>query len=46
MRKILGLTLALAFFTGCATISNQMSQRVAIGTNTGDAVTADINGQR
>lgn len=46
MRKILGLTLALAFFTGCATISNQMSQRVAIGTNTGDAVTADINGQK
>ncbi len=46
MRKILGLTLVLAFFTGCATISNQMSQRVAIGTNTGDAVTADINGQK
>ena len=46
MRKILGLTLILAFFTGCATISNQFSQKVAIGTNTGDAVTADINGKK
>lgn len=37
---------AAMLFSGCATISNQMSQRVAIGTNTGDAVTADINGQK
>ncbi len=46
MRKILGLTLILAFFTGCATISNNPHQRVAIGTNTGESVTADINGQK
>lgn len=46
MRKILGLTLALALFTGCATISNQPSQRVAISTNTGESATADINGEK
>lgn len=46
MKKLLSLTLFAAFLTGCATISNQMSQRVAIGTNTGDSVTADINGKK
>lgn len=46
MKKILILTLCVAFFTACATISNQTSQRVAIGTNTGDSVTADINGNK
>ena len=43
---LFGALVAAGLFSGCGTISNQMSQKVAIGTNTGDAVTADINGKK
>ncbi|TQR60373.1 hypothetical protein [Campylobacter troglodytis] len=35
-----------SLFSACATISNQPSQRVNFNTNTGDSVTADINGAK
>ncbi len=42
MRKILGLTLALAFFTGCATISEGPSQMVTIRASDGANLNAII----
>lgn len=48
MRKlcILGIGLAIVLFSGCATISNQPSQKISVTTNTGEQVVATINGQK